>query len=77
MLTRRTNPWWRPHSCVCRTKCRGMLKWRTHSCVPRRHSCRRPGLRANAGVEESNAGVEKSLDTARMSACATRGEITW
>ena len=36
--------------------------WRTHSCVPRRHSCRRPVFRA---------GVERSLDTARMSACAT------
>ncbi|MGO9617719.1 MAG: hypothetical protein ACLP6W_15060, partial [Bryobacteraceae bacterium] len=38
--------------------------WRTHSCVPRRHSCRRLASRARAGVE-------KSLDTARTSACAT------
>jgi general secretion pathway protein K len=38
--------------------------WRTHSCVPRRHSCRRP-------VSHARAGVEKSLDTARTSACAT------
>jgi heavy metal translocating P-type ATPase len=34
--------------------------WRTHSCVPRRHSWRRPR-------------VEKSLDAARKSACATSG----
>ncbi len=41
--------------------------WRTHSCMPRPHSCRRP---ASAGP----AGVEKSLDTARTSACATSKE---
>ncbi len=38
--------------------------WRTHSCVPRRHSCRRP-------VPRARTDVEKSLDTARTSACAT------
>src|ERR1035438_1814155 len=44
--------------------------WRTHSCVPRRHSGRRP-------VSRARAGVEKSLDTARMSACATSVAGIW
>jgi protein SCO1 len=38
--------------------------WRTHSCVPRRQSCRR--------MVQAQRRVETSLDTARMSACATR-----
>jgi general secretion pathway protein K len=40
------------------------MTWRTQSCVPRRHSCRRPASNARTGVE-------KSLDTARTSECAT------
>ena len=37
--------------------------WRRHSCLPRRHSCRR--------LASGQRRVEKSLDTARRSACAT------
>ena len=40
------------------------MTWRTHSCVRRRHSCRRSAF-------HPRTGVEKSLDTARKSACAT------
>ena len=39
------------------------VRWRTHSCVPPRHSCR--------GHRVRGRGVEKSLDAARTSACAT------
>src|SRR5260370_14562640 len=35
-----------------------------HSCVQCRHSCRRP-------LPAARRGVDTSLDTARMSACAT------
>ncbi|HEY1185359.1 MAG TPA: hypothetical protein VGE89_14305, partial [Bryobacteraceae bacterium] len=40
------------------------MTWRTHSCVRRRHSCRRSAF-------HPRTGVEKSLDTAPKSACAT------
>src|SRR5258708_2308297 len=43
------------------------LSWRTHSCVPRRDSFRR--LFGND--DNSKTGVERSLDAARTSACAT------
>src|SRR5258708_26652597 len=49
------------------SNCRVAAPWRTHSCVPRRDSSRRL-----FGIDEnSQAGVEMSLDAARMSACGT------
>ena len=41
--------------------------WRTHFCVPRRHSWRR--------LIAVRRRVEKSLDTARRSACALTGQF--
>jgi len=43
------------------------MMWRTHSCVPRRDSSRRLVL----NWHHTRTSVETSLDTARMSACAT------
>jgi hypothetical protein len=43
------------------------MMWRTHSCVPRRDFSRRLVL----SWRYTRTSVETSLDTARMSACAT------
>jgi hypothetical protein len=42
--------------------------WRTHSCVPCRDSSRHPHL--------TSAGIDKSVDAARMGECATNRMLT-